>query len=300
MKKTNKFKLKRKKTLKFKRKNRKNKSLKGGNKNKNIKLIVEAHTSAGFFSQFNKFIGYLVRYPEITKIEYNVKATAPKNHLPYISEGTEIFSKLFQPYDEGKEITNTIIGKEYIDRSITYKDANAYYNDNRIKLQPYYEAYKKYVKLLPNLQDKINNEIQKMKENYEQIVGIFVRSNGLADEQPNGKMPRREDYMNILNNIDKTKRTKYFFRIDNNDDLNYYKNILTPNYYTNIIRSENSKKNSKHININDYMSLDDLENLFIDIVLLSECNIILHCTSNMVTAALYMNMNSKSLFVQYK
>lgn len=271
---------------------------KGGNQN--LKLVIKEHTNAGFFSQFNKFIGYLVRYPNITKIEYNVKATKPMNHLPYISEGEELFSKLFQPYDEGKEITDTIIGENYIDRSVTYKDAIMYYNENRIKLQSYNDAYKKYIKLLPKLQEKIDNEISKMKEDYQQIIGIFVRSSGLANEQPNGKMPTRQNYLDMLQNIDKTKKTKYFLRIDNDDDLNYFKEQLTPNYYTNISRSVNSKKNSKHINIDNYMSQDDLEQLFIDIVLLSECNIILHCLSNMITSALFMNMNSQSIFVEYK
>jgi hypothetical protein len=41
------------------------------------------------------------------------------------------------------------------------------------------------------------------------------------------------------------------------------------------------------------------EKIFIEIVLLSECNIIVHCLSNMATAALYMNMNSKSICVEY-
>ena len=89
---------------------------------------------------------------------------------------------------------------------------------------------------------------------------------------------------------------KHFLRIDNNDDLNYYKEKLPQYYITNINRSKNNQGNAPHKN--NLQSLNDLENIFIEIYLLSECDILIHCVSNMATASLYMNMKQESVFIK--
>ena len=47
-------------------------------------------------------------------------------------------------------------------------------------------------------------------------------------------MPTREDYVNAIEQIPKSDNVKYFFCIDNEDELNYYSELYKPNYYTNI------------------------------------------------------------------
>ena len=54
-----------------------------------------------------------------------------------------------------------------------------------------------------------------MRSNSDQVIGVFVRSNALASEQPSGVMPSREDYLEAISKIDTfSKKTKYFLRID--------------------------------------------------------------------------------------
>jgi hypothetical protein len=277
------------------RKKRKTKKLKqkGGNK----KLIIKSGVWMGFFSNFNKLLTYLVDHPTITKIDYQMKSFGQGSPFSFIKEGEELFSKLFEPYDENKEITETLEKENYDNTRITGPGAANYYNENRTQLQPFHDAYKKYIKIKPEIQKKIDEKINMLKEGSpEQIIGIFIRSDALANEQPTGKMPTREDYKRVLDSIDKTKKTKYFLCIDNNDDLEYYKEHYKPNYYTNIRRSTNNTNGEPHRNTMG--TLEELENSFIEVVLLSQCNILLHCLSNMVTASLYMNINQESKFVQ--
>jgi hypothetical protein len=284
---------KKRKTRKIK-KIRKNKKQKAGNEN--IELVVKSF-GAGFFANFNNLIQFLVDMPNITKITYDVKSLS-SGSMAYIKEDEELYSKIFEPYDEGKSITKTItsIREDYNDIYLGGRNSYNYYGDKRIKLQPAHNAFIKYIKVKENIQEKINEKLLQLKENSEQIIGIFVRSNALAVEQPNGKMPTREDYDKVLRKIDLTKKTKYFLRIDNEEDLNYYKNKYKPNYYTDISRSINNKGNALHLN--NLQSLEDLEKTYIEVALLSNCHILLHCSSNMATAALYMNMNLKSIFIQ--
>lgn len=265
----------------------------------NAKLIMNG-ISSGFFFNFNRLMHYLVVYPNTTEIEFNVRARI-NNHLPFIGDNEELFSKLFQNYKEKDKEINEILDIEPLDwKGIPFSggDGSKFYNENRIKFKPYNDAFKKYIQLKPNVQNKLDKYLRKLHGDCDQVIGIFVRSNALKDEQPKRKMPRREDYLNAIKNIDTYgKSTKYFLRIDNDEDLEYYKNILTPNYYLNMERAKNSKGDAPHRN-EKFLPLEDLENIYIEIALLSSCDYIVHCSSNMVSSALFMNMNSKSIFVE--
>ena len=271
----------------------------GGNHNK--KLVIKPHLPAGFFSQFNKLITNLVDHPTITHIEFDMKAGNKNSAFGFIKEGEELFSKLFENYDEKKPISETLVKESYDNMNITAQNATNYYNENRSKLKPFYDAYKKYIKIKPHIQKKIEEKIKELKKgNPEQIIGIFVRSAALASEQPKGKMPTQENYKEIIDSIDKTKTTKYFICADNINDLEYYKKHFNPHYYTDIRRTDNTLNSEPHKKT--FGSLKDLEDSFIEVALLAQCDILVHCVSNMATAALYMNDNqdSKSIFVEFK
>ena len=137
-----------------------------------------------------------------------------------------------------------------------------------------------------------------MKKDCHQVIGIFVRSNALANEQPKHKMPRRKDYIDAIKNIDtKSINTKYFLRIDNNEDLNFYKNTFTKHFYLDMKRADTNKFDAPH-NTKKFLPLEELEKIYIEIALLSNCEYIVHCSSNMVSSALFMNMDSISIFVE--
>jgi len=277
------------------RRYRKQRKQKGGNSN--TKLILKANIG-GFFSNFNKLINYLTDHKDIVEIEYDVRATDIGNTLPFINKGEELFNKLFIPYTENKTIENTIIGENYENYNITYTSAINNYNENRYKLQPYHDSFVKYIKIKPHLQERLTKMVHDLRSDCTQVIGIFVRSSWLSTEQPSGKMPARDDYINAIKNIDtNSKKTKYFLRIDNDDDLKFYQEQFNPHYNTNISRSKDNTRDSLHISHDQYLTLEDLENTYLEVALLSYCDILVHCVSNMATASLYMNMNQKSICV---
>jgi hypothetical protein len=85
--------------------------------------------------------------------------------------------------------------------------------------------------------------------------------------------------------------------IDNNNDLEFYKSSLTPNYYSEIKRASNNGANSLHRSSSEYMTLEDLEDILVDVLLLSKCDILIHSVSNMATSSLLINMNQQSICV---
>jgi hypothetical protein len=264
----------------------------------NSKLIMNG-IAAGFFFNFNRLIHYLVVYPNVTEIEFNVRAKI-NNHLPFIGDNEELFSKLFENYkEESKQITEVLDIPSIDWKGIPFAggDGHKFYNSNRIKFQPYNNTFNKYIKLKPNIQNKFDNYLKELRKDCEQLIGIFVRSEALRFEQPKQKMPRRIDYLDALNKIDTYGiSTKYFLRIDNNQDLEYYKNVLKPNYYLDLKRAETNKADAPHTDTK-FLPLEELEKIYIEIALLSKCDYIVHCSSNMVSSALFMNMGAKSIFV---
>jgi len=261
----------------------------------NINLTIQSSAGGGFFSNFNKLITYLVDNPTITKITYDMRSHGPQNAFSYIKENEELFSKIFDIYDEGVETTKSIVSSDYQSLRITGEEAFNFYNENRNKLEPFNKAYTKYIIIKPDIQNKININVDRLKRNADQIIGIFIRSNALANEQPSKKMPSHEEYVNAINNIKKSKNIKYFFCIDNQDDLEYFKKLYKPHYFTDIRRTSNTNDGEPHTKT--IGTLDDLEKSFIEVCIMSQCDILVHCVSNMVTASLYMNMNQQSVCV---
>jgi len=266
---------------------------------KNIKLIMNGIES-GFFFNFNRFIHYLVVYPNIKEIEFNVRAKI-NNHLPFIGDDVELFSQLFENYKEGNSMIDQILDIPKTDwKGIPFSggDGSKFYNRNRYKFQPYYIAFKKYITLKPELQKKLDKYKFDMMNDCDQVIGIFVRSNALSGEQPNKKMPRREDYKEAINRLDTiTNKTKYFLRIDNEEDLDFYKKTYVPNYYLDMTRAKSNKGDAPHTNTT-FLPLEELEKIYIEIALLANCHYIIHCSSNMVSSALFMDMGSISVFVE--
>ena len=276
------------------RKNFMNKILEKQLKN-NKKVVFQRNPNGGFFSNFNMLIDNLVNDNNIVEIEYNVLSGG--DSLKYIKENEELFSKLFEPYKTDKEYKYIEYIDTYKDKNIVAKDASNMYAENRNKLQPYNDAFNKYIIIKPHIKDKINNEIKELqKGNPDKIIGIFKRSNNLASEQPSGKMPSREEYIQKIDSLNISDKTKFFLRIDNDDDLDFFKKKYQFNYYTTIKRSKNSSSNAPHLY--NLQTLNDLESIFIEIYLLSKCDILIHCVSNMATASLYMNMKQESVFIK--
>lgn len=267
---------------------------------KNVKVIFKRLAGGGFFSTFNRLIEYLAHCPDnVVEIEYDVRASL-KEWMPYIKEGEELFSKIFLPYpfppNENIPKNETYI-LDFFYKNGEIKHPRELYNENRDQLLPYNKAFTKYIRLQPNVQSRLDNLINDMRQGYEQVVGIFVRSNALATEQPTGVMPRYDEYIEAINKIDRTKKTRFFLRIDNKEDLEFYKAVCVPFYVTDMERAETNKGDAPHTNGEKYLSLKDLEDVYLDIALLSNCDILIHCVSNMTGASLYMNMNQKSICV---
>lgn len=271
--------------------------------NVNTKIVFNnTNYGGGFFSYFCLFLASLVDNPNTVSLDYNVISNPHDSASYYVNEGEKIFEKIFLPYETNEEIHKIININEFIPdtaASKLYFDSIKNYNENRNNLQPFHDAYKKFIIIQPHIQENINYHIQKLNEgNPEKTVGILVRSAAVWMGNDTSIIPTREKYLNIINKLNENnKNIKFFLCIDNNEDLNYYKENLVPNYYLDINRSDTNKGDAPHKN-SSLKSLDELEKVFIQVAVLSSCDILVHPSSNMATASLIMNMKQESILVR--
>lgn len=260
----------------------------------NIKIILNNPPyEGGFFSIFNMLLASLIDNPNTTEIQYNIISNKNSPVTYYINDNEEIFSKIFQEY-KNIQSTNTIEVNSFVENTEgtkLYWKGKELYNENRNKLQPFNDVYKKYIILQPHIEEKIKYHINILKDKrYDHYIGVLVRSAAVGDN------PGRKKYLDTINKLSNNLKTKYFLLIDNEEDLNFYKNNLKPNYYININRSPSNKGDAPHKNTN-LKSLEELENVFIQVAVLSSCDILVHGSSNMATTSLIMNMEQKSVWI---
>jgi hypothetical protein len=265
--------------------------------NNNTKIVFNnVSYGCGFFCYFNMVIAALIDNPNTTEIEFNIISKKSEPASYYVEEGNNLYNNLFIPYNQNVPINNVITIDHFIDNtegSVLYFKAKEFFNENREQFRPFHNAYKKYIHLQPNISDKIKFHTNKLKEGDPQIIiiGILVRS------AANGDTPGRDKYLNTIKYLNLGDNVKYFFCIDNDVDLEFYKEQLKPNYYLDLRRAPTNLGDAPHSDT-ELKSLDELEKIFIQVAVLSTCNILLHCNSNMAITSLFMNMEQRSIHVR--
>jgi hypothetical protein len=259
-----------------------------------VSITFKTDSNAGLFSNFNRIITILNESSHVKRVKWDIYGQN-SGCMGYDNSG-ELFSSVFEDFDESNELPLI----EYISYNwgvykpvrITGMEAIDYYM-NRDKLLPFNKIFKKYFKLKPHIQSIMENEIKKIRNGSDLLIGLVVRSTPLKDEQPKGRMPTRDEYEYVIDNIPGDKYNRYFLCVDNHEDLNFYKSKLSNSYHTNIRRSDTCNDIEPHKKTRG--TWNDFLDSLLEVYYLASCDAIIHCVSNMATASLYMNMNQISI-----
>jgi hypothetical protein len=250
------------------------------------------HHEGGFFSNFNKIITHLTHNEDVSKVTWNLKGQ-PFGAFAYNCE--EVFSNLFECYDEGRDIKSKINISEFKQLQYTGKNAHNLYTGNSEWRNKLYNTYNKYIKPTKLLKDSINIIDNSFANKNTIKIGILKRNQLLRCEQNNNIMPDIEKYMSIISSMPGEKTC--ILSVDNMVDLTSFKNTknLKVVYSTNIKRTEKDTDMEPHFLPG---TIQDAIYYFIDVYMLSKCDYLIHPISNMATAALYFNPDLKSIYLQ--
>lgn len=261
-------------------------------------IIFKTDPGAGMFSNLNRIVTDLLHIQDVKHIEWCMYSKQ-SGCMGYDISG-EMLSLIYTsdtpPSDSSilhKKVS--INWGQWKPNRITGKDASLYYGSNRDKLEPYSKIFHTYFTLQPSIKELVDLRISELHNGYNNVIGVIVRNSGnnaLANEQLKQRMPTRNEYIEALNRISLPNQ-RYFFCIDNNDDLNFFKELYPNCYYTNIRRSVSKDDSEPHKK--SLGSLNDLIDTFVEIYVCASCHTLVHCITNMATTSLYINMNQISI-----
>jgi hypothetical protein len=254
----------------------------------NIHLIVKQH-EGGFFSNFNKVITFLAHNDNVCKITWDLQGQ-PFGAFAY--NCGEVFSKLFLPYDSGEVIDKTIILSEFTDSFLNSGQAiHSRFTDSdqswRIK---YNNAFIKYIHYSEKLKQKIDKIDFKSNNT---LIGILKRNQLTKADQINKVLPTYDDYFNVIDNIDGDKTI--VLSIDHNYGIQQF-----INRYKNCVFSSKIRRTNMDTDMEPHFIQSTEEEAmyyFLDVVILSKCDYIIHTISNMSVAALIMNHTIISKYI---
>lgn len=255
------------------------------NKDKPVKIILK-HSSAGFWSIFNKLMNYLIYYNNIKSIEFDVSYPSHTRNLFYGRDN--FFRRVFESYDtKSSEELTTVVANGYI----TYEATGCYANWLHVSEDRWREKYntvfKKYINIRPEICNLDSYNVPKDKKK----VSLLIRHPALSHEQINGRMPLFSQYDTIIESL----LTKY-----NNDcvfilatDLIEAEQYFKEKYSKYTIIHPFSVKTSKNTNEAQgipYNGDEDLTKIAVQtVLLLAMGDDFIFPNSNMATAALYIN-----------
>jgi len=257
----------------------------------NIHLIVSEH-EGGFFSNFNKVATFLKGTDKhISKITWNLQGQ-PYGAFAYSC--SEVFSKLFQEYNNGQSVDEIIKLTEYTDTAYTGKEVNNKYPLTEWRYE-FNQTLKYFITTpaLQELQDKIEYKyiFSSSKIN---LIGVLKRNELLKCEQRNGVMPTLEEYFQQIDKLI-NENTYLYLAVDNIEDLNAFINRYKKCIYNPKVRRSNKCTDTEpHFTPG---TQDDAINTYLEVFILSKCKYLVHPLSNMSTAALYFNPNLISIYI---
>lgn len=266
-------------------------------------ILVLKYHGAGFWSIFNKLMNFLQFYTPVYKIVWDV--ICPHNHYGI----GEVMSKMFESFvdDTYKDYElETIDCNMYLNNDLTGQQAMMLYSEEtcikanipldwREKLNA---MYTKYIQLKPHAQQEMDRQREIIKGyNKKTIITMLIRHPALSREQPNGKLPEFTQYEEVIRSISPTlEDTLIVCLSDHSDAYDYFNSRYDSNtiYFPKVERASTtgdeiccSRERS------DEAPLEALRTVYV----LSMGDHFIHHTSNMATAAMYINPSMKQYFV---
>ena len=243
--------------------------------------VVMAH-KAGLFSLINKVVTAAELYDNV-HVDFS-------NGTLYSDVGVNLWDYLFEPTIN----RGGVVLEEYPHYKYTYVHPASLYvdgNDNwRSRLNAVFSRFK--------IQDTIYDAVASSDYPQGPVVAVQVRSGNHKGEQPSGKHALLEDYFRLINGVlvDSPETQIYLATSDNETVATFTAEYGDKLWYDVKTRRGRTRSTDFHEEAQQY--IEDAARCLREVILMSKATTLIHPVSNMATAALYMNPNSKSVFIQ--
>lgn len=244
--------------------------------------VVRAH-GAGLWSNINKVVTCLRIY-DYVQVDWS---KADVNDPAYKYGGSfygDCWDYLFEPsaWDD-RFPTDTIL--EYPFYEVTGACAGVLYQNEQWNWRRNYnEAWKK-------LTCKITHP-----EVRPETIGVLIRSDALGGEQITGVSQTLEQYAEAMQKV-ATAKTSFLIVSSDEESIAWMeKRFGRIQYVKGVKRCARRSDPEQHVNVPQ--TVDDAIQVVREVLTLANCSYLIHPVSNMATAALYINLNLKSVYLK--
>lgn len=246
-----------------------------------MNAIVACH-DAGLFSLINKVMVCLDRYERV-----HVDFSRGLRCL-YAPEGVNLWEHLFLPTEpcDGEEII------EYPDDSMTSIQASSLYAQVPWKWK--YNAHWQRVTVRPEILAEAEAFIA---QNWpgKDVISMLVRANTHAYEQIENRSQTLEEYWAAFEKIAQPETTLHVMACDE-ETIHWFKEKLPRVTAYPFTRRAANRDLDCHLQ--DQQTISDARMALVEVLILSRARYLIHPTSNMATAALYMNPHLQSVYLR--
>jgi hypothetical protein len=264
--------------------------------------LIVIPNDGGFFSNFNKVVQYLalsLNHAGITAIivDWRIDEARKLSQFPYgCPEDGNIWEHFFEQFSFPTDsyVRSTKIA-QWMDHSITDRAAYALYKSGSFWRQQYHAAFVEYIRIQSHIFEKVDRVYsQYMAGHY--CIGVHIRNEAHKVEEPGNTITPLQSYIVKIDEILRLRNGKalVFLATDVETYVTRMKEafgekvIMQPGV-TRLLEKPSGDFDHQVHHGNAPASLKLGEDVLIDCLLLTKCNVFVHTVSNLATAVGYIN-----------
>jgi hypothetical protein len=250
----------------------------------NKACVIKAH-GAGLFSNINKVITCMEMYEKV-----HVDWSNHDNiYRPLPDQDKNVWNCLFGNTNPPEEPHDVVI--EYPHQDYTWKNVGKLYRSEDQSWRTRLNALWRTLSIQSDVMDRTMTFGGL-------TIGVLVRSKAIAGEQENNNNASIDSYIYEVRRVineHESKHPRVFAVCSDEPSCRKMMKHFNAAVYQGSRRAE-SRDIDQHMEFRQ--NVNDAKNCLAEVISLSRCNILVHQISNMATAALYMNPNLKSVYLQ--
>ena len=264
--------------------------------------LVIRNRDAGFFSNLNAVVDCLVNRLGRDGVEAaRVDWRAPEN-ITYFHYGTaaggNLWAAFFEPLPFAAFPARTVETDSFVDNAITGRSAYATYKLKRRWRRRYHRAYARYVKPRDNLLDRVER-IYRDRMDGHYCVGVHFRHPG-HDVENLFPIPGPDVFIEQAERLlPKDRSWRVFLATDTEAAVTAFEAAFGRRLVVQpaVARAESAAEEPVNVE-NENPNTGAGEGALIDCLLLARCDAMVHITSNLATAAGYINPDMTMVYCE--
>ncbi len=252
-------------------------------------IVIRPQASSGFFSNFNKVVSVLHHEVDAGRYERAFVDWTIRSPIPHFRYGSpadgNIWERLFDPVGVAPDGDDFEIAGPFGWGGMPTGDfAYDMYKSGRQWRDRYGAAAQKYIKVRPEIVAEVNRIFDVTTR---PMIGIHYRHPGHNYECPN-PIPPVSEFVRRARKIARGREVAVVLATDVENVVDEFRAAFGANLVVQpgVQRSTNDAQ--RHERTGDG-SLEDARQVLVDALMLARCDVVIHVTSNIVTAVGYLN-----------